>query len=217
MRLDYTLYGLAIIFFIVAAVSLIVVSDQTGKMLLTVSTTVIGLVSVSTGFMLKPKVQTAASTSAPAVTQEVQVEQTVQATTLETPVVEAPKTVAAPVVDAPAVVVAPPAEAPPVAVPVFSEAAVEAPVAVPAPIAPAKVSSPTSEVSTEAPVTTAVPIIGLTQVKGIGEKRATQLKDNGINSIEDLAKADVVDLAAKLRVSPKLVEKWVAGAKDLIK
>ena len=55
----------------------------------------------------------------------------------------------------------------------------------------------------------------LTKVKGIGEKRSTQLKTLGINSIEDLAKASPKDLAAKLNISPKITRKWVENAKEI--
>ena len=57
----------------------------------------------------------------------------------------------------------------------------------------------------------------LTQVKGIGEKRAIQLKALGINSVDKLANASAKTLAKKLKVSPKIVEKWVGSAKELIK
>lgn len=56
---------------------------------------------------------------------------------------------------------------------------------------------------------------GLTEVKGIGEKRAAQLKTLGINSIEDLAKASAEDLAAKLKISPKITKKWIENAKEI--
>ena len=56
----------------------------------------------------------------------------------------------------------------------------------------------------------------LTEVKGIGAKRAEQLKALGILSVEDLAKASVEDLALKLKVSPKITEKWIKNAKRLI-
>jgi len=57
----------------------------------------------------------------------------------------------------------------------------------------------------------------LTQVKGIGEKRATQLKALGINSVEDLAKASAKTIAKKLQISPKITKKWIASAKKLVK
>jgi predicted flap endonuclease-1-like 5' DNA nuclease len=57
----------------------------------------------------------------------------------------------------------------------------------------------------------------LTQVKGIGEKRAMQLKALGINSLDELANASAKTLAKKLKVSPKIVDKWVDSAKELVK
>lgn len=58
--------------------------------------------------------------------------------------------------------------------------------------------------------------MGLTQVKGIGEKRASQLKALGISSINDLAKASAKNVAKKLKISPETVGKWVASAKELV-
>ncbi len=58
---------------------------------------------------------------------------------------------------------------------------------------------------------------GLTQVKGIKEKRAQQLKAIGINSIEDLANASTNDIAAKLQISPKITGRWIENAKELAK
>jgi len=71
----------------------------------------------------------------------------------------------------------------------------------------------------EAPIVT-TPVtaaIELTQVKGIGEKRAAQLKALGINSVGELANASVNTIAEKLKISPKIVDKWVASAKELVK
>jgi len=59
--------------------------------------------------------------------------------------------------------------------------------------------------------------VELTQVKGIKEKRAEQLKAIGINSIENLANASANDIAAKLKISPKITWKWVESAKELAK
>jgi predicted flap endonuclease-1-like 5' DNA nuclease len=59
--------------------------------------------------------------------------------------------------------------------------------------------------------------LGLTQVKGIGEKRATQLKAIGISSVDDLAKASAEDIAKKLQISSKITKKWIDSAKALAK
>jgi predicted flap endonuclease-1-like 5' DNA nuclease len=82
---------------------------------------------------------------------------------------------------------------------------------------PPPTPSPVTEVVEEKiPVETALPKIELTEVKGIGEKRAEQLKTLGISSVEDLAKASVDDLAAKLKISPKITGKWIESAKKLV-
>jgi predicted flap endonuclease-1-like 5' DNA nuclease len=56
----------------------------------------------------------------------------------------------------------------------------------------------------------------LTEVKGIGAKRAEQLKALNIVSVEDLAKASAKELASKLKVSPKITERWIENAKKLV-
>lgn len=56
----------------------------------------------------------------------------------------------------------------------------------------------------------------LTEVKGIGVKRAEQLRALNIVSVEDLAKASAKELASKLKVSPKITERWIENAKKLV-
>jgi predicted flap endonuclease-1-like 5' DNA nuclease len=87
---------------------------------------------------------------------------------------------------------------------------------------PAPTPQPTvTEVAVEekpvAAAEVAPPTLELTQVKGIKEKRAGQLKAVGISSVEDLAKASAKDLAAKLKISPKIVERWIEDARKLLK
>ena len=59
--------------------------------------------------------------------------------------------------------------------------------------------------------------VDLTQVKGIGEKRALQLKALGINSVDELATASAKNIAKKLKVSPKIVKRWIDSAKEIVK
>ena len=54
------------------------------------------------------------------------------------------------------------------------------------------------------------------EVRGIGEKRANELKNVGINTLEDLADASPKKLANKLNVSPKITKRWITEAKKLI-
>lgn len=58
--------------------------------------------------------------------------------------------------------------------------------------------------------------ISLTDVKGIGEKRAERLRSIGINTVEELARASAEDLAAKLKVSPRMAMTLIENAKKLI-
>jgi predicted flap endonuclease-1-like 5' DNA nuclease len=83
---------------------------------------------------------------------------------------------------------------------------------------PAPTQTQMEEVETPPPVPTVEvppPTLETMKVKGIGEKRAAQLKAVGINSIEDLAKASAKDLATKLQISPKITGKWIENAKGI--
>lgn len=84
--------------------------------------------------------------------------------------------------------------------------------------APPVLTPPTAvtEEKTETVMEAAPPVAALTEVKGIGEKRAEQLKALGISSIEDLAKASAKDLAAKLKISPKITRRWVRNARKTV-
>ncbi|HLE74446.1 MAG TPA: helix-hairpin-helix domain-containing protein [Candidatus Bathyarchaeia archaeon] len=161
MRLDYMLYGLAAVFFLITAVSFVMLTEQPNERnLWVVGTVVLGLLSIGLGYYQRQKARVEARQPAAP---------TPQVTTVEAPKEEK------------------------------VEAAIQA-----APVAPA-------------PPPSAAPTIELTQVKGIGEKRAAQLKALGINSVDELAATSAEDIAMKLKISPKIVEKWVAGAKELVK
>jgi predicted flap endonuclease-1-like 5' DNA nuclease len=184
MRLDYTLYVLAAIFFVITVGSPIVVAE-TQRSLWVVSTAILGLFSVSLGYYARPKPKKAAS---------------VQAVTMPKP--------RQPISEDAHEREAYRAENP--------EAAAQAPILpqsstpIPAPvIAPMPVLMPSPS------ETVTVQKLELTEVKGIGEKRAEQLKAVGITSVEKLAKASAKDVAKKLKISPKIVAKWIANAKEL--
>ncbi len=157
MRLDYTLYVLAAILFLVTVVSSLIVME-TEKNLWVVTTAVLGLFSVGLGYYTRPKTKTATqpATSMPQTQKPI------------TAAVQEQKT-------------------------------------------PVKESMPAP------PAAPATPAMALTEVKGIGEKRAEQLNALGINSVEDLANASADDVAKKLKVSPKIVDKWISSAKELKK
>jgi predicted flap endonuclease-1-like 5' DNA nuclease len=101
--------------------------------------------------------------------------------------------------------------------PVAATTTVEIPTAT-APPAPPPVASPVTEVVEPRPVAvteTILPRLRLTKIRGIGQKRAGQLKALGINNLTDLANASQKDLAAKLNVSPKMTGRWIDSAKQL--
>jgi len=94
---------------------------------------------------------------------------------------------------------------------------VETPPQAPAPeiSTPSPVTEVMTEEKTETAIEVAPPKAELTKVKGIGEKRAQQLKTLGISSVEDLANASATDLAEKLNISPKISGRWIENAKNL--
>lgn len=58
--------------------------------------------------------------------------------------------------------------------------------------------------------------IELIQIKGIGEKRVDQLKAVGIQTVNDLLNESAVDIAKKLKISPKITQKWKSTAKKML-
>jgi predicted flap endonuclease-1-like 5' DNA nuclease len=194
MRLDYVMYALAILSFILTAISLAIIKDQNGN-LYVVSTVVLGLLLAIVGYCMRPKIKTAAAyTLAVSTPQKTALATMPQAAvTVETPVIKAPKVEAPPVV-----VEAPKVEAPSTETPVVDE---------PQPAAQKPASITVSE----------VPAMEFTQIRGISKSRANQLKTNGINNIQELANANAAELATKLNVSPKIVKMWIGSAKKQIK
>jgi len=56
----------------------------------------------------------------------------------------------------------------------------------------------------------------LVDVKGIGPKRAEQLRSIGIQSVEELAKQSSEELSKKANVSTKIAGKWIEEAKKTL-
>ena len=187
MRLDYSLYVLAAVFFIITAALFVLITDNDSlRNMISAATIVVGILLIGGGYFVKPKPEAAPVYTAPA-----PVAAPVTAEVAEEPKPEAP------VKEAEAVEASPEVEAP------EPEAAPMEPAATPVDAAP--VSAPTTEGTP------------LTQIRGINEKRAEQMKSVGVNSVEDLAKASPEDLAAKLEVSPRIVKMWVGTAKKMVK
>jgi len=188
MRLDYMLYALAAVFFVITITSAFSLTG-TDQILWILTSGLLGILSLSLGFIQRPKpVQINQSPTLATATSATQ--------PTETAKVEAPKEEEK----------LPPQTAPATETPVIQEPAVTVQSAMPEPPANTVPSIEANEPSIEH---------ALTEVSGIGEKRASQLKALGINTVDDLAKASVEDLAKSLKVSPKIVAKWVAGAKEL--
>ncbi|MCS7096643.1 MAG: helix-hairpin-helix domain-containing protein [Candidatus Bathyarchaeota archaeon] len=82
---------------------------------------------------------------------------------------------------------------------------------------PAEQASPTPSLQgASLEVAAETSVLSLTDVKGIGPKRAEQLKSIGIASVESLAAASAEDIASKLKISPKIANAWIDEAKKLI-
>jgi predicted flap endonuclease-1-like 5' DNA nuclease len=64
MRLDYAAYVLSVVFFVLAAVSFVIVTEQTTKILAVAITLVLGVFSLGLGYYERPKAEQAASLSA---------------------------------------------------------------------------------------------------------------------------------------------------------
>ncbi len=214
MRIDYALYGLAIVLFALTAITLAYVGLSEG-FLYAAATAIVGLLALGGGYFLRPKatppatVQTTAteapepdSASTIATAEPVQqiggpiVEApatTIQvASKTETPLAEATRTQVVSIAELPKAKT-PPTEGPPVAI-----APPNHPVESATPAAPSGKSE-------------------FTKIRGISENRAQQLKAVGIETVKDLANASASDLAEKLNVSPRIVKMWIGTAKKLAK
>jgi predicted flap endonuclease-1-like 5' DNA nuclease len=158
MRSDYALYVVAIVFFLITALSFALVLAEVERNLWIVTTVVLGLLFLGLGYTQRPRIQTA----------KVQAE----------------------------------------------------PLAIPPPAIPAPVPA-TAEVMKEEPMeptaeATPPQKLELSAVKGIKAKRAEQLKAIGIASVEELANASANDIGEKLKISPKITERWIEHAKLLL-
>jgi predicted flap endonuclease-1-like 5' DNA nuclease len=191
MRLDITLYSLAVVFFVITIASAVLLAG-TDQTLWILTSGLLGILSLSLGIIQRPR--TTAQINQPSTAIPV----TASAQPIGTATPQAPteeerlpaqtaSVTETPAVQEPAVTVEQPAIPEPSANIVSSQEAIESSMG-----------------------------HALTEVSGIGEKRATQLNALGIFNVDDLAKAQAEDLAKSLKVSPKIVAKWVMGAKQLL-
>jgi predicted flap endonuclease-1-like 5' DNA nuclease len=172
MRLDYTLYVLAIILFIITVIPFVApIGGETPETqsVWVVASVVLGLLSLGLGYAQRPKTEAQACQPAISRTQET-LPETQPVTTTRAPKEEQ------------------------------TEVPMEKPVMKETPT----MATPTATTRE------------LTHVKGIGEKRAAQLKALGINSVDELANASAKTVAKKLKISPKIVDKWISSAKEIV-
>lgn len=201
MRLDYPLYALAVVFFVISAFTFTMVTDTNARDIYAVLTVIIGLLLAIAGYLLRPKTEAASvypqaqPPQEPAPQTPPQPAAHVEAPVAENPVVEPAK------IETPLMIEAPKMVTPALEKPAAAEALPPATVKE-APAIEAAAPSETTE---------------LTQIRGINAKRAVQLNAIGIKSVEDLAKASASDLAEKLEVSEKIVKMWIGSAKKLVK
>jgi predicted flap endonuclease-1-like 5' DNA nuclease len=202
MRLDYTLYALAVVFFAITIVSAVSLTG-TDQTIWIVTSGLLGILSLSLGFIQRPKSTTQTNQPSPTPATATPAPQPTETATVEAQKEEEkspPPTV--PATETPAIETLV-ASIPVVQEPVATEVQPPMPEQPANPVASQEANEPSIEHA-------------LTEVSGIGEKRASQLKALGINSVDDLAKASIEDLAKSLKTSPKIVAKWVASAKQLL-
>lgn len=82
---------------------------------------------------------------------------------------------------------------------------------------PSQLAPPVPVMTLPAPEAAAPLKSELTVIRGINEKRAAQLNEAGITSIDALANASADDLAKILMISPRITRMWIGTAKKLKK
>jgi len=196
MRLDVISYAIGIVFFIITLTAL-VYTTQTTQQVWVVSTVVIGLAFLGIGYTQRPK-----SANAPMTTSAPPPPPPMSQPTEQTQQHQEQTAAPAPQVTT----ITPPAESSIVA----AESTTQ-------PVVPLQSTVPATTMEEPQQIVAPIqpPEDQLMKIKGIGQKRAAQLRTNGINSIKDLANASAKDLASKLNISPKITGKWVENAKSL--
>jgi len=197
MRLDYVSYAVAIVFFIVTLAA-VVYSTAVEQQVWVVTTVVIGLAFIGVGYTQRPRPtatpQVTTSAPPPPQSQPQPPQDQVQPAHQQAEIQQQPQQQTEQQPSEVTTAIAQPT--------VTDVVKLEEP-------------KPAVEPAVE-PVPPLQPTAGeLTDVKGIGEKRAGQLKALGILSLEDLSKASAKDLAARLKISQKITDKWIQNAREI--
>jgi predicted flap endonuclease-1-like 5' DNA nuclease len=205
MRLDYALYGVAAILFIITAGIFISVSEENGRVIYSSLTVILGIISIGCGYFLKsvPK----KITPQPQITQ----------TTPTTPEPEQKTPVATETPKSETTEQKPTEVIPKVETPIAETTNIQHTIVVQTPQATQMMTPEPEKPIPPEECTVDTGAKGLAQIKCISSKRAEQLNANGINTVEDLAKASSSELAAKLQVSEKIVKMWIGSAKKIVK
>lgn len=188
MRSDYALYIVAVIFFLITAISF-AAFEGLERNLSVVATAVFGFLFAGLGFSLRPQPEARTTTISP------------PATVPEQPTVAAPTAPLAVQIEQPTTEIMEPQTT--------SVITGSAENTTPAPAI--------EETASEAVIEPLAWTSPLMEVRGIGAKRAKQLIALGITTIEGLSQASAKDLAENLKISPKITGKWITNAKELNK
>jgi len=203
MRLDYVSYAVAIVFFIVTLAA-VVYSTAVEQQVWVVTTVVIGLAFIGVGYTQRPRPagpQVTTNAPPPPQSQPQPQQDQVQPTHQQAKIQQQ----------------TPQQQPEPLQQPEQQPSEVTTAIAQPTVTDVGKLeeTKPAVEPAVE-PVPPLQPTAGeLTDVKGIGEKRADQLRALGILSVEDLSKASAKDLAARLKISQKITDKWIQNAREI--
>jgi predicted flap endonuclease-1-like 5' DNA nuclease len=206
MRSSYMLYALAIVFFFITVVSAEALTGI-GQIILILVSALLGIISL--GFGLKQKSKPPQTNQTPPTPAPREITQTKTSPTSKIENLPPP-----PVPMEPETSIANPSTATTLA-PMEKE--VTTIQTVPVTAVPALISKQPATLVPIQQSSLTLKGTALTDVKGIGQKRANQLKTLDIKTVEDLANASVEDLAKKLKISPKITNRWIASAKELTK
>lgn len=80
---------------------------------------------------------------------------------------------------------------------------------------PVKPAPPEKPLKVEVPTKSKL-LTDLTQIKGIGPKRARELRTAGVRTVTDLAKSSAKDLSEKTGISIKDISRWIIRANEMI-
>jgi predicted flap endonuclease-1-like 5' DNA nuclease len=206
MRLDFILYGLAIISFIVAIFLFFVVGEQDGQIIYVFFAVGLGILLIGSGYFLRPTKTTRTMVSTQEdISKETEMKPIQKATAkadVSNKQIEMENVKQSEVTQKSEITM-------------LEEQLSE--ISKAAKIKPAAQNKAHQIEVQKVEKSLSSKDLSLTNIRGINAKRADQMKSNGITNIEDLAKASSSELASKLEVSERIVKMWIGTAKKIIK